>query len=160
MNEDDWKEYVRRGKNYALHLLTYCDRSKLEIEEKLKKKQYPEEVIEHILQYLERMRFIDDERFAREWARANIKRGIGRKRIEYGLRKKGVSEKIIAEISNQLFVQIDEKEMALKLLYRKKYLPFQKGLGEEERLKQLAKIYRFLLRRGFPNSIISDIVWE
>lgn len=160
MCEDSCKSDVERGKKYALHLLSYGDRSKLEIEQKLRRKKYPEDVIARILRYLERMRFVDDRKFAREWTRIVMRKGIASKRAGYELRKKGIREEIVTEVFQELFSQVDEKEMARKLLYQKKYLPLSQELNKDEKLKQLAKIQRILFQRGFSNSTISDIIWE
>ncbi len=158
MNQNELEEFLERGKNYALYLLNYRNRSKFEIEEKLKKKQYPEEVVVQILRYLEEKGFVDDRKFAIEWTRKCIKKGIAHKRVEYELRQKGIEESLIKEVFKQIFSQIDEKKMALQILYRKKYLPISDELKGEKKLKYFSKMYQFLLRRGFPNTVAREVI--
>lgn len=160
MRINNQKNHFETGKNYALYLLNYHDWSKLEMAKKLKKKRYPENIIEEVLQFLEEKKLINDRRFTREWIRKSIKKGLASSRIEYELKSKGVNEEIIKEIVSQIFSNIDEEKMALELLYKKKYLPFQNGLSKKEKLKQFSKIHRFLSNRGFSYSIIKKVGWE
>ena len=160
MRINNQKNYFEKGKNYALYLLNYRDWSKSEMAKKLEKKQYPENIIEEILQFLEEKKLINDRKFSKEWVRKSIKKGLAPARIEYELKNKGVNEEIIKEIVNQIFSSIDQEKMALELLYRKKYLPFRNGLSKKEKLKQFSKIHRFLSNHGFSYSIIKKVGWK
>ena len=93
--DEDCKKNLEKGKEYALYLLGYRDRSKNEIVKKLKEKNYDEEVIEEVICYLKEKNLLDDQKFAKEWANYSIKKGFSRKRVEQELRKKGVEEEII-----------------------------------------------------------------
>ncbi len=160
MRINNQKNYFEKGKNYALYLLNYRDWSKSEMAKKLEKKQYPENIIEEILQFLEEKKLINDRKFSKEWIRKSIKKGLAPSRIKYELKNKGVNEEIIKEVVSQIFPSIDEEKMALELLYRKKYLPFRNGLSKKEKLKQFSKIHRFLSNHGFSYSIIKKVGWK
>lgn len=132
----------------------------MEIKEKLERKEYPEDIVEEILRYLEEKNFVNDEEFAREWARACIRKGKSYRRIKYELKRKGVKGEITEKVLDQIFHEVDEKEMASRLLYKRRYLPLPDNLQREERLKELGRIYRFLYRRGFSYSVIKEIMDE
>lgn len=156
--DEDCKKNLEKGKEYALYLLGYRDRSKNEIVKKLKEKNYDEEVIGEVICYLKEKNLLDDQKFAKEWANYSIKKGFSRKRVEQELRKKGVEEEIITNTLNTIFSQIDEEKMALEILERKGYLPLKVNLDKKEKLKQLSRILRFLSSRGFSYSTVEKLI--
>lgn len=160
MQEDENQQKVKQGKNYAVYLLSYADRSKNEIRERLRKKQYPRQVIQEVIRYLEEKEFLNDQKFAREFTSSKIRKGFSYKKIEYLLRQKRVDENIITRTLRDIFSQVDEKKMATELLHRKKYLPLKKGLKPEDRIKKLSRIYRFLSSHGFSSSTIKKLLEE
>lgn len=151
-------EQFEKGKNYVLYLLSFGDKSKSEVRERLEKKQYPHPVVEEIVRHLEDSGLLNDERFARGFAFSRIRKGFSWRKIQYLLRKKGVDENTITKVLEGVFSQIDEGKMATELLHRKRYLPVKKELSRKERIKHLSKIYRFLSGHGFSYSTIKKLI--
>ncbi len=145
---------LERAKNAAYRYLSYRPRSRAEVEEKLREKDFDEAVISAVLDGLERIGYVNDLEFSRQWAAARIRfRGFGRRRIGQELRNKGVSRDIIRETLAQLFDDASENEIALREARKK-----LKGLirfGPEVRRRRLAG---HLERRGFPTEIIYDVL--
>jgi len=84
------EEKFKKARAYALKLLSYRERSRWEVRDRMKKRGYEDRLIEQVLRYLETHNFINDERFAQEWGENHIKKGYGRKRIYFELRQKGL----------------------------------------------------------------------
>ena len=159
MPEDEKIDKVfQKGKNYALYLLNYRDLSRFEIYKKLKQKGYPELTIGKVIGYLEDSGLVDDKKFALKFTLSRVKKGFSSRKIKYLLKNKGIEEDIIDEVVKDVFSSIDEEKMARELLFKKRYLPLEKEIGKEEKIRHLSKIYRFLSSYGFSYSVIEKIV--
>ena len=152
-NESAEKE-LGRAKNVAYRYLTYRPRSRAEIEEKLREKEFDETVISAVLAGLERLGYVNDREFSRQWAAARIRlRGFGRRRIEQELRGKGISRDIIGETLARLFEDAPEKEIALQEARKK-----LKSLTRFEPEVRRRRLAGHLERKGFPTEIIYDVL--
>jgi regulatory protein len=145
---------LKRAKNTAYRYLTIRSRSKVEILKKLRDKEFSEPVIETVMEHLLRLGYVDDRKFACQWAtsRARI-REYGRHRIEQELRQKGVAKETIREALVETIPPEDERETARTVAEKK--LMTMKSLEPEARKRRLAG---FLERKGFPHEIIWDIL--
>ncbi len=93
---------INRAKEKALYLIEYRARSRKEIEDKLVP-LYGEQAAEQAIERLEQLGLIDDEGFAREFARQLFEnRHYSSKRVSYELIKKGIDRYIIEEIIEEL----------------------------------------------------------
>jgi regulatory protein len=98
-----------------------------------------------VLQRLREQNYIDDARYARDYARAHAQgRRQGKFRIARELRARGVPDKHIDAALEAVFVDIDEKTLVRARIERK--LRQVRGPLDE---KKRASIYRSLLRAGF-----------
>ena len=122
----------------AVAFLAVRSRSRLEVRRKLEGKGYLERTIELVLYKLEREDLLDDEAFAREWARARIQRQFGKRRILRELYQKGVSRDIAERVMRELESEPEnesERELADELA------------GETERNKQSVTPARMLAHK-------------
>lgn len=145
------QEESNKAQAYALMLLGYRERSVREIRIRMRQKGYEEKLIEKVVKYLKDQNLIDDKRFTRLWAESRIKKGYGSWRIQSELEQKGVNRERIDEILRDLYSGIDEVQVALGLVKKKKWL-----LKEPQRLTE--RVSNLLRRRGFSFEIISDVV--
>ena len=147
------KELIR-AKNTAYRLLTYRPRSRAEIEKKLRDKEFDETIVRQVITGLMRFGYIDDNKFAREWAASRVRsRGYGRRRIEQELRRKGIARETIREALAEAVPVEDEREAATKAAEKK--LGTMRSIEPEMRRRRLAG---FLERKGFPSGLIRDIL--
>jgi regulatory protein len=153
-NSELEQKELTRAKNTAYRYLTIRPRSRAEILRKLHDKEYSVSVIDAVLDHLFRLGYVDDKKFARQWAatRARV-RGYGRHRIEQELRQKGLDHETIREALAEAIPREDERETAHTVAERK--LRTMKSLEPEARKRRLAG---FLERKGFPRDIIWDIL--
>ena len=129
--------------NRAVRLLAVRARSCFEIEKRLTDACYLEDTVEMVLTKLQTEGLLDDRAFAEQWARDRTARQIGKTRILYELKQKGIdsalAEQALAELDPQ---QQDESavRLAQKLLRR------NRNLSAEDALK---KAMMAMQRRGY-----------
>lgn len=106
------------------------------------------------MEHLFYLGYIDDRRFACQWAASRARlRGYGKRRIEQELRQKGIARETIQEVLSETIPPEDEKENALKIAERK--LATMKKLEPEARKRRLAG---YLERKGFSPEIIWGVI--
>jgi len=119
----------------------------------MKRKGFEEEVIEKVLGYLETQKYLDDRRFAELWAHDRLRKGYGKWRVILELRDKGVNQEIIDGVVKEVYATVDEIEMALDLVNKRGY-----DLESAEDKEVARRASQFLRRRGFPFSIIREVM--
>jgi regulatory protein len=150
------KDPYRKAMNTAVRLLARRDHTGFELQQKLRQRGYGCGVIDAVLTECERLDYINDERTARMYIGQLARRGFGFRRIRLELKKKGLSGDRFESILNESSSEIDEHEIARKIL-QKKMKSFER---EEDSKKRRDKIYRFLYSKGFSDMVISDLMRE
>lgn len=151
--DQDNKE-LKRAKNTAYRYLTVRPRSRKEVEQKLADRGFPSVCIASVIEHLLRLGYLDDERFARDWAAGRVRtRGYGRRRIEQELRDRGIGAGTIRETVGELFQDVSEQDVARREAEKK--LRSMSRLAPEVRRRRLAG---FLERRGFTSEIIYSVL--
>lgn len=146
------REELSKAKNYSLNLLTYRPRSIKEIKDKLSKKEYPEVIIELVIEELKSLNFLDDLQFAELWTKSRLLgKPVGKRRLEQELYRKGIAEDIITKVSASAYAS--EKEAALALELAKKWVKKNRTLSSQTAQRRL---YGYLGRRGFSFENISE----
>ena len=129
----------RRAFNKAVDLLSRRDHSVKELSVKLRQRGFTDE-IEVALEKLSSYGYLDDERFARNFANELVRiKGYGKRRIEEELYRKGISRDIISVVLEETEFPEDK----LTEIIRRKYLRF---LDDEKGVK---KTISALLRMGY-----------
>lgn len=145
-----YDEIKQKMVNYCV----YQDRSHFEVEQKMKNYLLIPEAKEEIFLYLIQENYLNEERFARSFARGKFyMKQWGKKKIKIALLQKGIQEKLI----QKAFSEIDEKDYleTIKKLIQKNILKY-KGLKDYQK-KQ--KIIQGLLAKGFEYElIVSNLV--
>lgn len=144
---------LQRAKNYAFLLLKFRLRSEKEIYHRLKKKKFPEGIIQETLFFLRDKKFIDDNFFAKTWIESRLKKPLGLRRIREELKLKGLDKEIIDSQLSEIKKSYSEEESATKIAQQR--LNKLKGI---EPIKAKSRVYRYLLRRGFSPEIVIDVV--
>ncbi|MBU5437420.1 RecX family transcriptional regulator [Tissierella sp. MSJ-40] len=147
-------EELNRVINYALSLLSYRQRSKKEIFERLRQKGFEEEYISQAIDYSIKQGYLNDKAFAESFIKDKINLNkYGPNRIKYDLISKGISQDIIEEV---LEIDKDEEyERALELAMKK--FPSYKGQDKNSIYRKLGG---FLQRKGYSYDIISKVLKE
>lgn len=157
----------QRLKNIALYYLKRFESSVENLRQVLKRRtndyayQNPEfnkneayTWIEEILSDFQKLKYLDDNRYADIKIRSYLNAGKPARYIKIKLQQKGVSEYLIDDIlSEQSF---NPFEMALKLAKKKKIGPYRKDeeLRKANRQKDLATI----VRAGFDYDVACEVI--
>jgi len=139
------RDSFQKAHDRALHFLSYRPRSEAEIQRYLRDKDVPKPIEKEIVQRLKAVGLLDDLAFARCWVedRERFKPRSARM-LRYELRRKGVSDEIIA----QALEDLDEEESAYRAACQRThqslnldYKSFRRRLGA------------YLRRRGFSYGV-------
>ena len=140
------------AKEDAYRLLARRPRTRREMERYLKSRAYQEGTIQEILDLLSSLNYLDDEAFAREWGRYRLEtRPMGEQGLRRELRGKGVALNVIDAALRELFSEVDEGDLALRLAEQKA----RKG-QEDSPVVARRRVRDFLLRRGFSFEATDD----
>ena len=148
-------EQVAKAKEKALRLLDFRPRSRAEISRSLARAGFAEDVVEETLERLEDLSLIDDEQFARTWVAHRLAgKGMGKARIKWELRQKGVPNEAIEEALSAVDGET-ERRSALEAARRR----WVRDTSADDRTKR-RRLAAFLRRQGYDWSIISAVLNE
>lgn len=140
----------------VLKFLSYRFRSEFEIKEYILRKGWDEETRNAILEKLKRLKFINDEEFARQWlASRSRSRPKGRSLVKMELLKKGVDKEIINELLSEERKVIAEESLAEEY-GQKKLARLIRSASSGLEIKR--KLYSALAMRGFSAEIVGRVV--
>jgi regulatory protein len=140
----------------ALRLLAIRGRTVSEMKERLLKKGFLPEEVEETLHRLLEQGYLNDQRFALDWAKGRLARvPVGRQRVASELKAKGVGEAAIRRALTEVYGQTDEYQLASRAALRR--LPFIQRLPLA---KQRHRLFTYLRRLGFSTSIALTVLTE
>lgn len=134
---------------YALKLLSKESYSSKEIQRKMLAKGFEPNVVKETIARLEEIKMLDDVHYATTYAEdVGDLRLLGKNRIIFDLRTKGISERIIESLPFVKERELDKASRhAAKLNRRYAKVPYR---------KKVMKINRSLLERGFDGDIAME----
>lgn len=136
----------------GLRYLERKPRTTVEMEKRLRQKEFGEAIIAEVLDRLGRERLLDDGQYARQWAEQRVTgHRKGRLWVRYELQSKGIDKEIIAEALDGISVE-QERRSALEL-GAKKWNTVRGETGDKWR-----KTGAFLMRRGFSAEIVRSVL--
>lgn len=146
-----------KAKKKALRLLAARGRSEKEIRSKLKEMGFDEAVTGEVTARLYELKYLDDELFARQWARnLGVNRLFGDRRIASSLREKGIPPPLIEDAIAALRSEMSEIE-AVMILIRKK-AACHNLMNMDDKIKR--RLFGSLMGKGFPAALIFDMINE
>lgn len=129
--------------NKAISYIARYQKTEKEIQEYLLKKGFEDEIIQEVIKKLKEYNFIDDDLFAQNYIKYKT-RSVGKRKLAYELRKKGIKETLI---DNNIDIYSQDSDNVL--LVAEKYLR-----NKPRDIKTKQKTYRYLLSRGFVSEDI------
>ena len=137
----------------ALRQLDTRARSRWELEQKLKRKNVPEDVMSAVLDRLTDVGLIDDRAYAHLYVRSKIaSKKMARMALRFELRKRGVAEVHILDALNQI-TDDSEVEMARMLVAKK--LTTLDNVSRDVKYRRLSGL---LGRKGYSHAIIRHVL--
>ena len=134
-----------------MHYCAYQDRCHQEVRTKLLKLEIYGEELEEIISDLITENFLNEERFAKSYARGKFRmKRWGKIRIKYELKKRNISEYCIKKAMREI-----DEEGYLEGLYKliEKKIPTEKETNEFKLKGRLAK---YAISKGYE----SNLVWQ
>jgi regulatory protein len=139
----------------AVRLLAARPQSVQEIIRRLRQKKLPPRAVTEAVGRLEAKGLLDDEEFARSFARARAERGYGPARIRADLAARGVDRRVAEVAAAEVGAGNEAERVArLEALARKRAAQLA-GLEPEVRKRRLTG---YLLRRGYTGGEVLKVV--
>jgi regulatory protein len=137
----------------AEHFCAYQERAQQELRDKLYEWGLWPDAVERIISQLIEGNFINEERFARIYAKSKFnQKAWGRIKIKQGLKLKRVPDVLIKKAL--LDIDLDDYLAALTHLLQKKAAT----VTEKNKLKRRYKLQQYAMGRGFEAGLIADIL--
>lgn len=134
--------------NKALDLLARRPHFRRQLEQKLRQRHFPDEIVCEVCDRLEARRFLDDLECARSMVFGGLRRkSFGPRRVRAELARRGASEAVVDEVVSEAFAQGEEamlREAAASWVRRKRWS--RDGLA------------RHLERKGFSAGAIVRVI--
>ncbi len=91
-------ETARKARESAIRLINYRDRSVSEVRRRLTGDDFPEEIVDQVIDQLSRAGLLNDQKFSRDWVKArSASKPMGKTRLAWELRSKGVDAPTVDE---------------------------------------------------------------
>ncbi len=143
-------EELQKARGKAFGLVARKFFSELEIRKKLQK--FRLEVVDEVVGELKTLNYLDDKELAKRMIHdLSILRGVGKIKIRYELKRKGIKELVFEDLLDEMIEEKSQYEAAKKLLLKKLQTV------KEVNYNTKGKIWRFLQGKGFENDVISEV---
>ena len=147
---------IERAKSRAINYISGKLKTKYEVRLKLKEKDFTEDIIDEVIDILEKEEYLNDrlycEVFIEDKKQLN---GYGKNKIKSLLIQKGVSKSVFEDFLDE-FEYEEEFDNALKMGIKKLNLLS----NEEDVFKKKQKLINYLAYRGFSFDVINDVIRE
>jgi regulatory protein len=146
---------VTRAYDRAMMMLAARGRASGELRRLLVRKGEDPTIVNAVIERLSAAGFLDDDAFARQFARAKSTSGVSRRRIEQELGRKGIDRSLASIAVAETFEeeQVDES-VAIDRAADKKL----RTLGNVDGPTRRRRLYSYLARRGFDVDAINVVV--
>jgi len=156
------QDIAQRARTKAVRLLEVRDRSRWELQTRLRRAGFDANIIAATFDWLESLGYLDDARFALHYALEKYAKGWGPARIRSELGHRGVSRDLVDRALAQLGGEDDtsggEKDQEqLQLLLQEVTRRFGRAF-KEDRDKASKRIAGFLLRRGHDWDMVQKVI--
>ena len=147
---------IERAKSRAINYISGKLKTKYEVRLKLKEKDFTEDIIDEVIDILEKEEYLNDrlycEVFIEDKKQLN---GYGKNKIKSLLIQKGVSKSVFENFLDE-FEYEEEFDNAQKMGIKKLNLLS----NEEDIFKKKQKLINYLAYRGFSFDVINDVLRE
>ncbi|WP_455059730.1 regulatory protein RecX [Parvimonas micra] len=147
---------IERAKSRAINYISGKLKTKYEVRLKLKEKDFTEDIIDEVIDILEKEEYLNDrlycEVFIEDKKQLN---GYGKNKIKSLLIQKGISKSVFEDFLDE-FEYEEEFDNALKMGIKKLNLLS----NEEDVFKKKQKLINYLAYRGFSFDCINDVLRE
>ncbi|MBI2448253.1 RecX family transcriptional regulator [Candidatus Microgenomates bacterium] len=148
------EETSAKAWNALLFFLKSRERSEKEVINKLKSKEFSDNVIAQTLEKAKDLNLIDDQRFAEMWIRERAKfNPKGKRALQMELRQKGIADEILKQVLAENIDTETEESLAHQAFEKK-----SRVWTDMADRKQREKMTRYLAGRGFSWNTIEKLI--
>lgn len=140
LDEIQAESETMRALDKALNFISRSQKTKKQVEDYLESKGYLKKTIEAVLDKMSAYKFVNDQNYAKDYAKSASK-NKGKRLISLELKRKGVSIDDMSEALNDID---DETETEAATKIAEKYLK-----NKEKTRENAIKCYKYLLSKGF-----------
>ena len=145
---------AQEAKQRAYRFLRARARTTREVRDHLRQHGLEAAVIEPVLRDLEVQGYLDDRRFALDWARYRLQTSPrGPRRLAWELERRGVARELLDEVLREVYAEFDEVALAERAL-GKRFHPEAGRLSPRD----YGRLVRYLMRLGFDSDVIRGIL--
>ena len=138
----------KRSKLRAMNLLQKKDYTEKQLRDKLSEGLYPQELIDEAIDYVKSYKYLDDNRFARDYITYHMSMR-SRNRIIQDLVQKGIGKDFLMPIIEEIYEEVGESADTDVELEQIQNLLIKKHYDKDMEFKDKQKIMAFLMRRGY-----------
>lgn len=150
---------AEQARALCLRLLTASARTRAELEGRLAKRGYPDDIIAAVLDRLAQVGLVDDEDFAEQWVRSRqVNAGKGKRALAAELRTKGVDNETIAAALDRIDAGAERvrAEQLVRDKLRREKLGDPSDRDTENKVAR--RLVGMLARRGYGQTMALDVV--
>ena len=148
----------KKALNYCLYLLGRQSYSRKQLRDKLTRKKYEPQIIEDTLEKLSQWQYLDDRKFAADFAAQRLKfKPRGPRLVEQELRTKGIGRDLARQVTVDTMARLELNEEKLARAALTKKIGSYKKINAD---KGKSRALNFLIRQGFSYEIANKLVRE
>lgn len=157
IRELEAEDLLWKAREAALNLLSFRARTAEELRRRLRRKEFPAEVVEACVSGLVERGMVDDSAFAESFVRDRVRfRPRGPRRLVQELRARGVDPETAGEAVGEI---MEREEISELDLAREAVAKWSRRAGEDPQ-RARRRLYGFLARRGFGGETVRRIMDE
>ncbi len=144
----------------AIRKLAVRDRTKLEVENVLKKENFDENDIDDLICYLEEFNYINHNNYIKQYVRYGLSKKWGPYKIFNNLKEKGINKE---ELEQAIFDFEEEENVELNTVFYNNARSIAEGQFkefDEVNEKQIGKVGRKLTGSGYKSEMIYKVIGE
>ena len=142
---------LKEAKLKALSLLTAMDRTEEQLRQKLKQRDYPDDIVEQAIAYVKSFGYINDEMYAKRFVE-NRKGSKSRQELRAALYQRGIATEYIDMAFEEVYSREDELDAIRTLVSKRKFSVAESDDGEKK------KLFSYLARKGFKYEDIRKVL--
>lgn len=149
---EQYKDESSFGKWFdkTLNLLSFRLRSEWELQDYLRRKDCPPEIIDRILNKLSVNGYVNDKQFARRWVEnRRLLKATSRRKLVAELKQKRIATNIIDAVLAEDKEVVDERQVLMELVEKKR-----------ARYADKTKLMQYLARQGYGYDDIKSVLLE
>ncbi len=137
----------------AVNLLTYKQRSVIELRERLLEKAWTnQDIVDEVIEKLKEYNYLNDEDYALNLAASRLRQNaIGKRRLKQDLIRKKLDKQTVEAVLEKAFEEVSETDLIERAVQKRLRIK-----GKPETPNEQKNFFAYLMRQGFDYDLIRD----